>query len=375
MNPIKKLGGNGPVILAACGALGVAAAAFIFTNFSNQTVDGGYAAYVFSNPIFGAKEFKGVIKGPGGTGMVWRQDSFKISVTPYTMAEMFNDIRAKDQLKMTAEAYLTYRVDAGEVQAFVEEYGAITELSKESGKLSRSPEAITNDAYESFIRQPFRTEVRSAIASFNGLEAPSKIQEINRIVETNLKAKLKNTPFVIESVTIGSTTPPESVTAGITMKVAATQEYEHQAIKLDIAKRAEEIASAEGKAIANRVNQEAQGALLRSKAEAEAKRYAVEQEALADLARRKAEAEGLFALKKAEAEGMHLEAAARRAISDATGEQYIKLRYVEGLKDIKLPETLIISGSDANNGGILKILNIADYKSLGDKKPTVVPAP
>jgi len=100
----------------------------------------------------------------------------------------------------------------------------------------------------------------------------------------------------------------------------------------------------------------------------------VEQEAFADLARPKSEAEGLFVLKKAEAEGMHLEAAARKSISDATGEQYIKLHYVENLKHIELPEILIMSGIGAGESGIFKILNIADYKSLRAKHPAAAPA-
>lgn len=315
------------------------------TNYSNETVDGGYAAYVYSKPMMGAKEFKQVIKGPGGTGLVWRQDSIKICVTPYTMTETFDDIRASDQLKMKAEAYLVYRIDNNKIKEFVENYGAISEVG-------RDPEHIANDAYASFIQQPFRTEVRTAIARFRGLEAPSKIPEITQMVETALKRQLKDSPFIIESVTIGSTTPPESVTAGITKKVEATQDYERQAIQLDAAKRSEEIANAEGRAKANRVNQEAQGELLRAKAEAEAKRYAREQDALAMLAQKKAEAEGLLALKKAEAEGMLLEAKGRKELSDATGENMIRLETVRNLDKIKFPTTVV--GSDI----LVPVMNI-----------------
>ena len=217
------------------------AGALIAMNCSNEKVDGGYAAYVYTNPIFGVKEFRGVIKGPGGTGYVWRQKSIPICVTPYTMTETFDDIRAADQLKMKAEAYLVYRIDANKVKEFVENYGAIADVPN-------NPDEIAKDAYDSFICQPFRTAVRTAIAQFRGLEAPSKIPEITQMVETSLRKQLEGTPFIVESVTIGSTLPPESVTAGITKKVEATQEYERQAIMLEIAKRSEEIAEAEGRA-------------------------------------------------------------------------------------------------------------------------------
>ena len=223
-------------------------------NMSNEKVDGGYAAYVYSNPVWGCKEFKQVINGPGGTGMVWRQDSIVVCVTPYTMMESFDDIRAADQLKMNAEAHLVWRIDPTKIKEFVEQYGAISEVE-------HTPEAIATDAYDSFVKQPFRTAVRTSIAEYRGLDAPANIPAITNKVETILRQHFEGTPFIIESVTIGHTIPPESVTAGITRKVEASQEYERQAIQLEIARRNEEIQLAEGRAQANRVREEAQGAL------------------------------------------------------------------------------------------------------------------
>lgn len=336
-------------IMAILGIILIITGIIAVSNVSNETVDGGYSAYVYSEPMVGAKEFKQILNGPGGTGLVWRQDSIKISVTPYTMTETFDDIRAADQLKMKAEAYLVYRIDSNKIKEFVEKYGAIS-------KDIKTPDQIANDAYESFIQQPFRTEVRSAIAQFKGLEAPAKIAEITKKVETNLRKSLEDSPFIIESITIGSTMPPESVTAGITKKVEATQDYERQAVQLEIAKRAEEIAIAEGRAVANKIEQEAKGEFLRQKQISDANRYEAEQNALAMLAR-----------KKAEAEGMMLEAKARKAMNDATGENYIRLKFVENLKDLKWPQTVITSGSDDNN--MLKILNIADFTKSKTNNP------
>lgn len=303
------------------------AALIIASNCSNERVDGGYAAYVYTNPIFGKKEFKGVLMGPSGTGYVWRQKAVNICVTPYTMSEEFDDIRASDQLKMNAQAYMVYRIDKTKVKEFVEQYGAIADTPNK-------PDEIANDAYESFIRQPFRTAVRTAIARFRGLEAPAKIPEITKMVEDSLRKQLADSPFIVESVTIGSTTPPESVTLGITKKVEASQEYERQAIQLEIAKRSEEIADAEGRAKANRMNQEAQGELLRAKAEADAKLYARQQDAAAHLA-----------MKRAEAEGMKLEAEGKKALNDAIGNNIIRMETINNLDKIKFPNILV--GSEA----------------------------
>lgn len=316
------------VILTGIGiAAAVVGSIFTLTNFSNEKVDGGYAAYVYSNPIFGSKEFKQVITGPGGTGMVWRQDSIQVCVTPYTMTESFDDIRAADQLKMNAEAHLVWRIDPTKVKEFVEQYGALAEVD-------HTPEAIATDAYESFVKQPFRTAVRTSIAEYRGLEAPANIPAITDKVTAILKQHFEGTPFIIESVTIGHTIPPESVTAGITRKVEATQEYERQAIQLEIAKRNEEIQIAEGRAAANRVREEAQGALDKAKAEADAELYRKQQEAAAVLAMRTAEAEGM----KKEAEG-------RKALNDAIGDNLIRYEAIQRIGDAKVPHINV--GSDA----------------------------
>ena len=316
------------VILTGVGiGAAVIGSIFALTNFSNEKVDGGYAAYVYSNPIFGSKEFKQVITGPGGTGMVWRQDSIQVCVTPYTMTEAFDDIRAADQLKMNAEAHLVWRIDPTKVKEFVEQYGALAEVD-------HTPEAIATDAYESFVKQPFRTAVRTSIAEYRGLEAPANIPAITEKVTAILKQHFEGTPFIIESVTIGHTIPPESVTAGITRKVEATQEYERQAIQLEIAKRNEEIQIAEGRAAANRVREEAQGALDKAKAEADAELYRKQQEAAAVLAMRTAEAEGM----KKEAEG-------RKALNDAIGDNLIRYEAIQRIGEAKVPHINV--GTDA----------------------------
>lgn len=114
----------------------------------------------------------------------------------------------------------------------------------------------------------------------------------------------------------------------------ASQEYERQAIMLEIAKRAEEIADAEGRAKANKMNQEAQGELLRAKAEADAKLYAKQQEAAA-----------LLAMKQAEAEGMILEAKGKKALDEAIGENIIRMETIRNMDKIRFPHILV--GSEA----------------------------
>ena len=50
--------------------IAIVAAIIFAVNFSNEKIDGGYAGYVYSEPIFGSKEFKQVIKGPDRKSVV-----------------------------------------------------------------------------------------------------------------------------------------------------------------------------------------------------------------------------------------------------------------------------------------------------------------
>lgn len=308
--------------------------AFVWGNMDNHSVDGGYVAYVYSEPLMGKKEYKGIINGPGGTGWVWRQEKVDISVTPWTMAETFTDIQAKDNLIMKAHASLVFRVNRALVKEFVEEYGAMSEVD-------RKPEAIIKDAYESFIQQHFRSIVRSEVSKYNALEASSSIPKITDNVTAALKARLANTPFVVESVTVGYTIPPDSVIEGITKKVATTQTYERQAIERDIALRSEEIKEAEGRADAKKAEQTAMGERKAAEQRADAEKYKAiaAAQAEAEAVRLKAEAEALAIEKvgKAKAEAIRLQA-------EAINRNYIDLQMTESVKDIKWPSTYVGGG-------------------------------
>lgn len=319
--------GCGGLIAVAVGMPLLVGGIFVGSNYSNHYVDGGYAAYVYNEPIFGKKEFKGVISGPGSTGYVWRQNQVIISVTPWTMKESFDDILAKDQLKMDTEASMVFRINRAKVKEFVEEYGAMAETD-------RKPESIIKDAYNSFIQQPFRTAIRATIAKYNGLDASAHLQEITREVEDIMRKDLENTPFILESVTVGRTTPPAEVIAGITKKVEVTQQYERQATELAIAKRSEEIAEAEGRAAAKRAEEEAKGQRLRAQQEADAKLYAA-----------KTDADARLYAAKANAEGMKLEAEGKKALNDAIGDNLIRLEAINALDKVKFPHINI--GSEA----------------------------
>lgn len=312
----------------------------LIVNCSNVKVDGGYAAYVYSDPIMGRKEFKEVMTGPNSTGLVWRQKACIISVTPWRMAEAFDNIQSSDNLMTSAEASIVFKVDTGKVKEFVEQYGAMAEVGT-------APDEIIKDAYSSFIQKPFQTSVRNAISQYRGLDAAKHIPDITNQVTGDMQKMLQGTPFILQSVNIGRTTPPKEVVAGIVAKVEATQTDEKRDIELSIARKNEEIREAEGRAEARRLQQEAEGKRLAAKSQSDAELYKAERDADAQLYQAQKEAEGRLLVAEAAAKGKKLEAEAVKQYSDAVGENYVKLEFVKNLKDLKLPSTLV--GSDVVN--------------------------
>lgn len=332
-----------PIILV----LFVIACIFSFCNCKNVKVDGGYAAYVYTDPLFlGKKQFVDVMVGPNSTGFVWRQKACITSITPWRMAESFENIQSSDNLMTSAEASIVFKIDQTKIKEFVEQYGAMAEVGTE-------PDEIIKDAYESFIQKPFQTSVRNAISQYRGLDAAKHIPQITSQVYNDMDVMLKDTPFKLQSVNIGRTTPPKEVVAGIVAKVEATQTDEKRDIELSIARKNEEIREAEGRAEARKIAQQAEGTRQAAKSQADAELYKQQRAADAELYKAQKAAEGELMLAKARAEGKKAEADAVKAYSDSVGENYVRLQFVQNLKDLKLPNTMV--GSDIVSG----VLNAA----------------
>lgn len=314
---------------------------FLACNLDNVKVDGGYAAYVYSDPIFGKKEFVDVLTGPNSTGVTWRKKACIVSTTPWRMAESFDNIQSKDNLMTSAEASIVFVIDRTKIREFVENYGAMAEVDA-------SPEALIRDAYESFVQKPFQTAVRTAVSQYRGLDAALHIPEITGQVEKSMQKELAGTPFVLKSINIGRTTPPKEVVAGIVAKVEATQTDEKRDIDLSIARKNEEIREAEGRAEARRAQQVAEGERLAAQSKADAELYQAQRKADAELYQAQKAAEGELMLAKARAEGKKAEAAAVKSYSESVGDNYVRLKFVENIKDLKLPNTLV--GSEIIQG-------------------------
>lgn len=289
------------VILGLIGGI-IVTVIFLIIMFGNERVPAGYAGYIYSKPVFGKNEFKGILTGPDSTGIVWRQSAILVSVTPYTYTESFqNDtsVLAKDKLALTSRASIVWRLNTERVKQFIEHYGGL--------ETRESPDSLAKEAYKNFIMEPFRTEVRNVLSRYNALDVSSNLGEISRAVEVQLRERLKDTPFVIDSAVVGETAPPRSIVEAVEMKVAKTQEMERKVTELEIAKREIEIQKAQGEA-------QAQLAVAKAKGDAEA-----------EVTRAKGTAEAEAAIGEGRARAI-------RAMEQALGKNYIMYSGLENLK-------------------------------------------
>jgi|GEM_PF-92302 len=285
------------VIFVAAGA-----AIFAFQNFSNKRVLSGFAGYVYSKPIFGQNRFEGILIGPSSTGWAWRKEVSKVSITPDTTVEEFDArnggaILGKDKLPISCKASLVYRLDPSRVKEFMEDYGGIAQSS------GRNDDEVADEimlfAYKNFIQQPFRTAVRAELSQYNALDASGSLQKISDNVYTQLSKRLDGTPFIVDSVAVGETNPPQAIIESVVRKVQTTQENERKETELQIARKDIAIQRARG---------EAEGAMKMeiARQEANANLARGEAEAKVIVMRGKAQAEAALEAARAEAEGLAL---------------------------------------------------------------------
>jgi len=234
-----------PLPLLVIAAIAAFALFFLAPNFSNVRVTAGYASYIYSKPILGKGEFKEVIFGPASTGLRWRLWGQAVSITPFTYSEDFDSdsaILAKDKLPLSSQAHIVWRLkpDVVSVRRFMEEFGG--------WEATGDPDKIAQQAYNQFIKEPFRTITRSVVAQYNGLDVNESLPEISHNIEGQVKDLLKNTPFEVMSVVMGNASPPQQVIVAIAAKVALNQTLEQKAIEEQIAEKNIEIERKNGEA-------------------------------------------------------------------------------------------------------------------------------
>lgn len=236
---------SGKVWLAA-----LAAAASVLVSgcgYRNVETPAGYVGYLTQGSIAGNAKFVGTQLGPTSSGLGFLYSVVNISVTPYTFDETFSvrdqtGVLAKDQLPMSFDLHVTFRINPERVKDFVERYTTLQE--------GDSPDQIVRTAYNNYIKQPARMLARKEVEKFPGVEVQNNISAITGAVTEELRRLAEPTPFEILNVVVGNIQYPPEVTAAIAAKIAAAQTLQTMSTQVEITKKEAEKREAEAEGIA-----------------------------------------------------------------------------------------------------------------------------
>lgn len=192
-----------------------------FANSHNPDVPAGYVGYQTQGAILGSSKFYGTLKGPSSPGKTWMVKSFNVSVTPYTYNEDFtgdNSVLSKDNLKVSFRTHIVWRVREDSVKDFVEKYSTI-----DPNVAKQDAEKVVKDAYNNFIKEPFRTFSRNEVQKLDGLKIKDNQVEIGDTILAKMKKMTEGTPFEIISAVVGNIQYPKTVEDAVSENLASEQ--------------------------------------------------------------------------------------------------------------------------------------------------------
>jgi regulator of protease activity HflC (stomatin/prohibitin superfamily) len=225
-------------------------AALGLTACHNPSTPAGYVGYLTRGAVVGKTTFVGLQTGPTSYGLGWMMYVYNVSVTPFTYTEDFTGegaVLTKDKLTVSFRAHTIFRVRPDRVKEFMEQFTTLND-SKDQVQF----------AFANFVKEPLRTEIRVAVASYDAFALNENIGKINQGVTAWAQARTKDTPFEVLNVVVGNMQFPPVVTQAVTAKLAAAQELETRSTQVAIARKDAEkrIVEAEGIARATQIIQQ-----------------------------------------------------------------------------------------------------------------------
>jgi hypothetical protein len=200
------------------------------TGCANPDTPAGYEGYVRRGAIVGSVSFHSAQTGPTSTGLGWLLSVENIDVRWNTYSEKFQ-VMSADNLSVSFNAHVVMRPKPGEVKQIVEVYGG-------------------QDWYTRNLQQPFRNAIYEAVAGYKALEAKDKRELIANKVKIQFLAFLKQKPFEVQSIVVGTINLPQFVATAQEQKIAKETELERKGFEIDIAKREAQVRVEEAKGIA-----------------------------------------------------------------------------------------------------------------------------
>lgn len=202
------------------------------TGCTNPHTPAGNEGYVYEAPhIWGKGGYRGIIKGPGNYGLsFWNNEVINIDIRPQTFKENFK-ILAKDDLNVKFSFEAIIKLESGEIDKIVNEYGGV-------------------NYYINYIKEPFRSFVRESTQIYTSRELKSKRNEISNCVYEKLMTYLQGSPFKLIKLVVGNIDYPDVVEKAVEKKLAAQQLLEEKETQKEIAKKDAAIKIEEAKGIA-----------------------------------------------------------------------------------------------------------------------------
>ncbi len=173
--------------------------------------------------------FYGLQTGPSSPGRGWLLNVTNVSVTPYTYTEDFKGdtaVLAKDNLAISFNIHLVWKVRPGQVREVVEKYSTL--------ERGGNADQIAQVAYNNFVKEPLRTFARDEVQRRDGLDLKTEISPIGAALLDRVQQLTQGTPFEADSVVVGNIQYPDEVTMAVSNKLAATQTLERKKIEIDI---------------------------------------------------------------------------------------------------------------------------------------------
>lgn len=204
--------------------------AVLTTSCSNPETPVGHEGYIKQGAIWGATRFYDIQVGPRSTGLGWLLEAENIDFRWATYSEDFN-VMSSDNLNLTFHAHVVMRPQPGTVRDIVEIYGG--------------PEWYSRN-----IQQPFRNAVYEAVAGYRALMAKDNREEIAESAKHKFFAYLKDKPFEVQSVVVGTINLPPQVAKAQELKIDKETELERKGFEVEIAKKDALVRVEEAKGVA-----------------------------------------------------------------------------------------------------------------------------
>lgn len=202
----------------------------LMTGCYNPGTPAGFEGYVERGAIVGKRAFVGAQTGPTSTGLGWLLEVKNVDVRWRTYNEGFK-VMSSDNLALIFKAHLVIRPRPGEVKTVVETYGG-------------------EEWYPRSIQEPFRNAIYESVSGYKALDAKDKRDVIAANAKKLFEEFLKNKPFELEKVVVGTIDLPEEVARSQEMKISKETEIEAQTFEIEIAMKKKEIRIIEAEAIA-----------------------------------------------------------------------------------------------------------------------------